>query len=200
MSQPGNGRDRNRALLAQEAARIMAREGVRDFGLAKRKAAQRLSLPLNGRMPSNIEIDAALREYQRLFMGSSQARRLNELRTCAVEGMEFFGRFEPRLVGSVLAGTAGEHAGVDLHLFADTPEEVVLFLIEQQIPFESRERRFRVHGEGHASFPAYRITAGDIGVELVVFPTDSSRQAPWSPVNGKPMRRAGVDAVRRLLA
>lgn len=195
----GNGRDRNRTLLAQEAARIMAREGVRDFGVAKRKAAQRLSLPLSGAMPSNVEIDAALREYQRLFMSEDQPQRLLELRRCAIDAMEFFGRFRPRLVGAVLRGTAGEHSGVTLHLFADTPEDVVLFLMEQQIPYDEYERRFRLNGNGHQQYPAYRFAADDIDVELVVFPSDSERQAPWSPVDGKPMQRADVETVRRLI-
>jgi len=195
----GSGRDRDRMLLAQEAARIMAQEGVRDFGLAKRKAAQRLNLPLNGRMPKNTEIDAALREYQRLFMAEDQPRRLQQLRESALQAMEFFARFDPRLTGSVLRGTAGAHSGVTLHLFADTPEDVVLFLMEQQIPFTDSERRFRVNGTAHDSFPSYQFTAGDVDIELVVFPTNSSRQAPWSPLDGKPMQRADLNTVRCLL-
>ena len=63
--------DRHRILLAQEAARIMADEGVRDFRLAKRKAAERLGLPVNGTlMPRNTEIEQALIDHQRLFNGA----------------------------------------------------------------------------------------------------------------------------------
>jgi hypothetical protein len=36
-------------------------------------------------------------------------------------------------------------------------------------------------------------------VEVVVFPLDGIRQAPISPVNGRPMRRAGLEEVETLV-
>ena len=60
--------DDSRHLLAQEAARIMAEEGVRDFRFAKRKAAERLGFdPRSLHLPTNLEVEQALAEHQRLF-------------------------------------------------------------------------------------------------------------------------------------
>ncbi len=178
----------------------MAQEGVRDFGEAKRKSAQRLGSPYGRGLPSNVEVEAALRDYQRLFDGAGQSNRLQELRGCALEAMDFFSRFKPRLVGSVLNGTAAQHACVDLHLFADTSEDVVLFLLERQIPYDATERRFRINGDDHACFPAFQFAAGEIGVELVVFPLQGLHQAPWSPVDGRPMQRADAFQLQRLIS
>ena len=40
--------------------------------------------------------------------------------------------------------------------------------------------------------------AGDVGFEIVTFPTDAVREAPLSPVDGKPMRRARTAEVQAL--
>ena len=191
---------RNRVLIAQEAARIIAGEGVKDYRLAKRKAAERLGLRANGDMPRNSEVEAALKEHQRLFGGESQARHLRALRATAVEAMRYFARFRPRLVGSVLSGTAGNHAAVELHLFADTPEELMLFLIEHDIPYRSSERRFRLSAEEYAWYPVYVFAADQVGIDLSVFPASGLRRAPLCPIDGRPMQRADLAQVERLAA
>jgi hypothetical protein len=40
---------------------------------------------------------------------------------------------------------------------------------------------------------------GDAEIEATVFPVDGVRQAPISPVDGKPMKRASVRTVEDLL-
>src|SRR5262245_6582154 len=111
--------DNLRRALAQEAARIMAEHGISDFFVAKRKAAERLGVPDGGAvLPKNTEIEAALAEYQRLFGGASHAESLHAQRRAALSAMRYLREFEPRLVGSVLSGTATEHSEVQLHLFA----------------------------------------------------------------------------------
>ena len=109
-----------RERIAKEAARMMCEAGINDFQLAKRKALQRLRINEQRNLPSNEEIEFAVGEYQRLFRADSQPRRLAELRRAAVRAMRFLSRFQPRLVGAVLSGTADEHSDVCLHLFAET--------------------------------------------------------------------------------
>lgn len=188
-----------RQRLAIEAARIMVEEGVKDFLAAKRKAAEHLGATSTQHMPRNSEIEDALREYQRLFKSDTQPARLRELRQAAADAMEFFHDFQARLVGSVLRGTAGEHSDVNLHLFADTPEEVGLFLLQKGLPYELGERRFRMHGD-FVRYPTYRFLAGDVVVEVVVFPPEGIRQAPAGEIDGHPMQRASLAAVKELLA
>lgn len=43
-------------MVAQETARIIVNQGIRDFGLAKKKAAERLGLRDRGSLPGNVEI------------------------------------------------------------------------------------------------------------------------------------------------
>ncbi len=188
-----------RTRIAQEAARLMTEEGVQDYYAAKRKAAQHLGAPDTRNMPRNNEIEAALEDYQRLFRGEQQAGHLQTLREGAVQAIHFLAEFNPQLVGSVLSGTAGRHADINLHLFADTPEEVSLFLMESHIPFQTSHKRMRIGREEWQEFPCYDFLAGDHAVELVVFPREGRREAPRSPVDGKPMPRAGLEEVKKLL-
>jgi len=195
------GRDQQmRTRIAQEAARLMSEEGIQDFYAAKRKAAQHLGAPDTRNMPRNQEVEAALQEYQRLFRGEQQTGHLRVLREAAVQAMRFLAGFRPRLVGSVLSGTAGRHADINLHLFADTPEEVSLFLMDNSIPFHPAQKRLRISREAWQEFPAYEFMAGEQAVELVVFPSEGRREAPRSPVDGRPMQRARVEEVEALLA
>lgn len=201
MAVRSSARDKKmRQRIALEAARLMAEAGIADYHSAKRKAAAQLGAPDTRNLPRNTEVEQAVKDYQRLFQADDHRRWLLDRYRAALDAMRFLAGFEPRLVGSVLAGTAGEHSDVNLHLFAETPEEVVLFLMENGIPYQTGERRLRVSPQEHASYPSYRFVAGDVPIELIVFPVDGLRQAPLSPVDRKPMQRASLKAVEALVA
>lgn len=194
-------RDANRVriLITQESARIMAEEGVKDFLVAKRKAANRLGVSNKALLPGNAEIEQALVEYQRLFKGEEQATQSRLLRESALEAMVFLARFRPRLVGAVLTGTASLHTGINLHLFADTAEDVMLFLMEHAVPFETSEQRLKLGQDEYVYLPVFSFGAGDANVDLTVFTPREEFKLPRSPVDGRPMQRADVDEVRALL-
>jgi hypothetical protein len=99
----------------------------------------------------------------------------------------------------VLSGTATEHAQVQLHLFADRLESVTLKLLDEGIAHEVTERRLRFNAERVRPFPGVRFDMDDQPIEATVFPTDGIRQAPVSPVDGRPMRRANAFEVQALL-
>ncbi len=188
-----------RLAVAEEAARIMREQGVDDFLLAKRKAAERLGVTDASILPRNTEIEAAKVAHQRLFASERHEADLVALRRAALEAMRLMADFQPRLVGPVLAGTASAHSEINLHLFADTPETVSMRLEERGVPHEVQERRFRYERDRTVSYPAIRFVAGRQAVDAVVFPVDGIRQAPASPVDGKPMRRASAADVEALL-
>lgn len=176
----------------------MIEGGIRDFQIAKRKAAERMRLSPAAQLPRNDEVEQAVHEYQRLFRADTQPQRLTELRRAALSAMRFLERFEPTLVGSVLSGTADRHSEVCLHLFSEPIEAVGLFLMECAIPFELGERRLRVTADEHKRFPSYRLVADGIPIELVVFHVDARRCSPLSSVDGRPMYRAELAKVEAL--
>jgi hypothetical protein len=189
-----------RHALAQEAARVMAEHGIRDFLVAKRKAAERFGVTDGAVLPKNTEIEMALVEYQRLFGRDTHSESLHAQRSAALQAMRQLSGFEPRLVGSVLSGTATQHSEVQLHLFAERPEAVTMWLMDQGIRHEVTARRVKMNAERVLEYPGVRFAVDDQAIEATVFPTDGIRQAPVSPVDGKPMRRAAAADVEALLA
>ena len=185
--------------LATEAARLMAEGGIRDYHQAKLKAAARLGIFDDASLPRNREIEDALREYQRLF-NADQAGDLRARREAAVQALDFFSGFEPRLVGPVLDGTADRNSPVALHLHADDAEAVARFLEERRIPAESRVRRLRIDRERSEDVPVWVFAADGLAFDLTVLPLVRLRQAPLSSVDEKPMKRATLSQLRTLLA
>ena len=188
-----------RRRIALEAARLMAEEGVTSYFSAKQKAVLRLGLDSKSNLPDNVQIEEALAEHQRLFAGAAGLATLRRLRQTAIKAMRRFEKFNPRLVGPILAGTASEHSDVMIHLFADTAEEVGLFLFDERIPFEEDIKRTNSTKNKKMEYPVFRFLAGETTIELTVFPIDGIRQAPPSPVDGRPMQRAAIAVVEQLL-
>jgi len=198
MARRGLGSLELRERLAQEAARLVNEHGIQDYGLAKRKAAQRLGVRTAGALPSNSEIEARVTEWQQIFEPETHRSQLEELRRLAVEAMAFLSPFEPRLTGPVLTGAITVNSAIELHLFTDAPEEVVLKLDEQGIPCRDCQRRYR-YSRGISIVPGYRFTFRSERIDALVFPEKGLRQPPMSPVDRRPMPRARRARVLALL-
>lgn len=197
------GDDRQRLLLAQEAARIIVDQGLRDYRAAKIKAAERLGLGDRRSLPGNAEIEAAVGEHLQLFGRESHASLLRTMREAAVSAMQFLSAWTPRLVGPVLNGTADANSAVNLHVFADSAEAVAMHLGDNGIGYRAYERRLKSQRKRKAAattYAGFRFHHGQATVEATVFPVDGIRQAPLSPIDGRPMQRADLETVRALLA
>lgn len=194
-----NGSERARLMVAQEAARIIVNQGVRDYRAAKIKAAERLGLSARGSLPGNSEIERAVSEHLQLFAGDAHTDFLRNMRLAALSAMKLLSPFAPRLVGPVLHGTADANAAVNLHVFADSPEHVAFRLSDQGINYRPYERRLKSRRDRSQTYAGYQFHHDDASVEATIFPIDGIRQAPISPVDGKPMKRADEKAVRALI-
>lgn len=192
--------DRARHVLALEAARIIVEQGVQDYRVAKRKAAERLGMTERGALPGNTEIEAAVSAHLELFGRDHHTDGLRALRRAALSAMELLAPFAPRLVGPVLHGTAAAHSPINLHVFSDTFEQVAMRLDENRVSYRLYERRLKSRRDRAETFAGVRFVHEEAPVEATVFPLNGVRQAPISPIDGRPMRRADTRAVRDLLA
>ena len=192
--------DRARQMLAQEAARIIVEQGIQDYRVAKIKAADRLGMKDRGSLPGNAEIELAVANHLQLFNRESHVDLLRMMRHAALAAMEMLLPFSSRLVGPVLHGTAAETSPINLHVFADASEMVAFKLQEHDVHYRPFERRLKSRRDRLETFAAFRFMQDESPVEATVFPIDGVRQAPISPVDGKPMRRADKKAVLELLA
>jgi hypothetical protein len=183
-----------RRSIAALAARLMAEDGIADYGLAKRKAARQLGAPETEALPNNAEIEAELRAYQAIYQEDEQRERLREMRQAAVEVMRLLDPFRPYLTGPVLDGTAGRYAEIELEAFPDSGKEVEIFLLNQGVRFEQNEPR-----RNGPENPECVLTFdwNEIPVRLSLFEPDAERSQKRR--NGRVSERARLSSVEALL-
>ncbi|MDD2335041.1 MAG: hypothetical protein PHD01_00520 [Geobacteraceae bacterium] len=195
--------DKIRLSIAREAARIMYEDGVKEYRDAKRKAAKSFgpekTLSLGSHLPSNAEIHEELSRLIRMNEGDVHPERLHRMRLLALSWLELFAPFRPYLVGSVLAGTVTERSDIDLHLFADSSEEVELFLAERGIPYEPETVTIR-HGSEFREYYHLFLDDDGIVVECTVYDPSERHQRPKSSITGRPMERADAKRLREMIA
>lgn len=189
-----------RERLAQESARLMIEHGIGDFGLAKRKAAERLAVTSLGALPSNAQIEACLVERQRIFAPSGFGDWIAHMRKLALDVMLQLEPFEPRLAGPVLAGTATSTSRIEVHVFAASAEAVAFALERHGHRLSTCLQRFRFGGGRQEQVPGYRFQLDGAEVLTPVFPENGIREAPLSSVNQRPMARASRRDLEALLA
>ncbi len=192
------GRNDERSRIAHHAARLMAEDGIEDYALAKRKAARQAGAPDSRQLPTNDEIDAALRAYRQLYHEEEQRERLHALRTKALKVMHEFARFNPYLTGSVLSGNAGKYADIDLQLFTDDVKAVELYLIDRRIPYKAAQSRL-FSGEELRTFPVFTVNDDGTDIQLTVLATRDLRAPLKTGAGGKAIDRAKPQAVETLL-
>lgn len=181
-------RDLNlRSHIAYIAARMMAEDGIADYGTAKAKAARQAGLADANLLPDNHEIEAALREYQELYQKEEQPAHLRHLREIAVEVMREFAEFRPVLVGSVLTGTAGQFSDVNLQLFTDDEKALTIFLLNGRYRFEEGTRRVN-RGDRLEEVPQISLEYDDVIVTLTVLDRDDERVGPKLRADNVPVR------------
>lgn len=158
--------------IAALAARMMAEDGISDFGFAKRKAAKQLGATDGDALPNNTEIETELRAWQTLYQDEEQAERVFEMRTAAVEVMRMLDSFRPYLTGGALEGTAGRYSELEIELFPDSTKDVEIFFLNQDFPYEHREPR---RPAPHAPEAVLSFDWDDVPVKLSIYPSAAER-------------------------
>jgi predicted nucleotidyltransferase len=195
--------DEIRQRIAQEAARLMYEEGVREYRDAKRKAGRRYgaekALSLGSHLPTNAEIHSELQRLLGLYEEKVLPERLLHLRLLALRLMELLEPFRPHLVGSVLSGAVTERSDIDLHLFAASSEEVEDYLWARDVAFEQEVVTIR-HGGEFVDYSHLYLEEEGVVVECTVYPLADLHRIPKSSITGKAMERATTKQLQRLIA
>ncbi len=177
----------------------MVQEQQPNLGIAKRKAASRLGITGDTHLPSNLEVEKALSDYQSIYYSQKQHSSMLDLMRHAYDAMSFFKPFDPLLVGLIVRGTALPNSPITLHLFTDNVESIALYLMQHKIPFHETEKKLFYSKEHSKFIPCYEITFKDQEFRLMIFSVVERRQAPLSVIDGKPMRRLDQNSVAKLI-
>lgn len=190
-----------RDTIAQEAARWMATHGVPDFESAKRRALKALGISRidTNMLPSHQQVQIALVSYQSLFVDPQREKTLITLREKAYRAMLILKSFDPHLTGMVLNGSATLHTNIELHVFASTSEEVMIHLINLDIPHESDEQRMQLTDKQFKLFPIIRFFLAGTSIDAIIFPEKTLKYHARCHISGKPMERANLEHVKALV-
>jgi hypothetical protein len=191
-------RNDRRSRIAHLAARLMAEDGIEDYALAKRKAARQAGMPDTRELPTNEEIEAALSTYREIYHQHEHRNRLRALRGAALRAMREFSQFRPYLTGSVLSGTAGRYAAINLQLFTDSAKTVELYLIDRQIPYRTTQTRLYCGSEPLLA-PVFTVNDDGTDIEVTVLTLRELRGPLRTSLEGKTIERAKPQAVEQLL-
>ncbi|MBN9163748.1 MAG: nucleotide-binding enzyme [Myxococcales bacterium 68-20] len=194
-----------RAAIAQLAAQIMYGEGVKQYFTAKRLAAKRLLGSSTARtvryrprdLPSNGEIKAALLELVEEIEGDTRTRRLFAMRIAALEAMKELEPFFPRLIGSVATGHARSGSDVDIHVFANDPEDVVEHV--KRLGWTHEVQHVNIMKHGRVMEFVHVLVPDIFPIELTVYAPRELRIRPRSSTDGKPIVRLKTSVLRRLI-
>jgi len=123
--------------IAAVAAGLVVDEGM-EYAAAKRKAAR----DFGGRpeLPSNEQVEDAVREHIEIFCADTQPAELRTLREVALAWMQRLAEFRPHLSGAVWRGTATRLSAVMLDLYCDDPKAAEIMLINAGVDYDSQSQ------------------------------------------------------------
>jgi hypothetical protein len=107
-------------------------------------------------------------------------------------------KFNPYLTGSVLSGTAGKYADINLQLYTDNEKGVELYLMQRGGGYRAAQRRLWL-AEEVRTVPAFIVEDAGLEIELVVLTLDDLRNPVRATPEGKPIERARAHAVQALI-
>lgn len=185
--------------IAAAAAALVVEQGL-EYAAAKRRAAR----DLRGRpeLPSNEEVEDAVREHLAIFCADTQPAELHALRAVARQWMQRLADFRPHLAGAAWRGTATRQSAVHIDLYCDDPKAAEIALINAGVDYDAASAARPGGGEPAsvltvASFsPALGET---VTVHLSLHDLDEQRGALKPDARGRSWR-GDLTALERLMA
>ncbi len=188
-----------RRQIAWEAARLMYERTESEYYRAKMKAARRICQgwvkPAD--LPSNTEIRDEIQAFARLHEGDQRTDNLLAMRLEALRLMQVLRKFKPRLIGSVLTGHIRQGSDIDLHVFSDSVEAVLLTLDEEHAVYDVERKQVRKDGEQRVFTHVH--VRDRFPFELTIYPSDKAHYVFKSSITGKAIERASIAQLEQFL-
>ena len=121
------------AEIATSAARLVVDEGM-EYAAAKRKAAR--DFGARAELPSNEQLEDAVREHIDIFCADTQPAELQALREVALRWMQRLADYRPHLSGAAWRGTATRLSSVHVDLYCDDPKAAEITLINAGVNYD----------------------------------------------------------------
>jgi hypothetical protein len=156
--------------VAHKAAQMMAEEGISDYAFAKHKAAKFFGLDDGDALPSNNEINDAIKEHQAIYFDEEHVAHLKALRLEALSVMKKLNVYNPYLTGAVLDGTAGFQSVICIELYVSCLKEIEIFFINLSLPFKIDKQKNLIRNINGNKCPAtiFKIQGQFALIEILI--------------------------------
>lgn len=183
--------------VAAAAAALVADEGM-EYAAAKKKAAR--TLGHRGELPSNEQLEDAVREHLAIFHAETQPGELRALRELALQWMLRLAEFRPHLSGAAWRGTATRQSALLIDLYCDDPKAAEIGLLNLGISFDvaTQDRPGREPLDVLSVAAPLRERSDSVTIHLLVRDLDELRGALQPDARGRSWR-GDTTALRRLL-
>jgi len=186
-----------RCKIAREAATLLYFGAEKEYKQAKLKAAKTLGAHF---LPSNFEVAIELDKIAEENEGAARKERLTKMRKEALKIMIALKAYNPILVGSVWRGTIRPGSDIDIALYHDVPDEVVVVLKKNGFKTSKTEWTTETKkGKPAASFHIYVETAGKQTAELVVRSAEEAGRRRKCEIFGDELKGLKIQELERVL-
>lgn len=182
--------------MLAEVARLVVTEGY-NLEQALERAVHRLGIARKHSRPPRQVLQAAVDEYRELFQ-PQQLKQLTEQRRLALQAMHSMQNFAPRLFGGLVHGN-GNLGRVRLLLQAETPEQVMLHLHDQHIPWREGETTLHFSNDRRMAQPTLSFEAGSSTVELVILDRKHRSDPPRDSLSGGRLELLDIAQLEQLI-
>lgn len=156
--------------ISELAALIIETEGVKDFLLAKKKAANRLGINNSSHLPTNNEVQQALIDYQNLFYGSEEKQIIQHNAKKCLHALNLLKKFEPYLTGAYAGTHPSTESDIEIILYLDQQEQLVSCLSNQKIPWQLKSVKMKLPQRQIQEYPCYQFYADDTLIKIICLP------------------------------
>lgn len=182
--------------VAREAAQLIAHGVESEYLDAKERAVMMLGLSSQTCLPSNSKIKEYVSRLTKDELGEmAVAKRIKEMRLIALALMKVLQDYDPFLIGSTLSGKIRKDSDIDIHVYCDNPEELQELLL--QVGYEDVELDMVDNSKGR--FYHLKWIQNSYPVELTVYGWEKREIVPTSSITGKPMKRADLKTLERMM-
>ncbi len=184
--------------IAAVAARLVVDEGM-EYVAAKRKAAR--DFGARAELPSNEQLEDAVREHIDIFCADTQPTELHALREVALLWMQRLADYRPHLSGAAWRGTATRLSSVHLDLYCDDPKAAEITLINAGVNYDVGS----LNRSGREPLCVLTVSSKSaalgepVTVHLMLHDADDQRGALKPDARGRSWR-GDLVAVQRLVA
>jgi len=183
--------------VAREAAALLYWGAEKEYKQAKEKAAKTIGTHF---LPTNLEVALELDRIAEENEGEKRKERLIEMRTEALGVMRLLGAFCPVLIGSVWRGTIRRGSDIDIAVYTDDPEKVLVALKTDSIRVQ-KTNWVTVNKKGATleSLHVYAETPAKHSLEIVVRSAEEATKKRRCEIFGDELRGLSIKELEKVL-